>query len=284
MYNIVTMHQGQLFHWDHCFLWGCTNDEEAHNRRDSHVHREYEIYCTIEGESEYIVDGYKFHAFADSLLLVPSDFFHQYWYYPGKLHRYWSLHFLPELLDDTERELIKRIFSAPQLIPNRFRLNLDLFFQALINSKKLPVNLQGVTIKNLIVSLLVQIYLLSDKIADKPQIIDKRIQKVIAYINTHLEHEITMDQLADVSFVTKNYLSTLFHKVIGVSVKKYITIKRMEFVRQNIISGLNAGESAFKAGFNDYSTFYRAYKSIYNYPPSEFMISNDHIPSDPNKD
>jgi AraC-like DNA-binding protein len=54
---------------------------------------------------------------------------------------------------------------------------------------------------------------------------------------------------------------------------KYISAKRLEFARQEILNGARFGEAAYKAGFHDYTTFFRAYKSFYGCPPSELLVS-----------
>jgi AraC-like DNA-binding protein len=39
--------------------------------------------------------------------------------------------------------------------------------------------------------------------------------------------------------------------------------------RQEILQGSTAEEAAYKAGFNDYSNFYRAYKAFFGIVPSD---------------
>jgi methylphosphotriester-DNA--protein-cysteine methyltransferase len=55
---------------------------------------------------------------------------------------------------------------------------------------------------------------------------------------------------------------------------KYITTKRLGLVRQEMLNGIKAGEAAYRAGFNDYTTFYRAYNSFYGSAPSKLLASD----------
>jgi len=265
------MHYYQCFNWEQVHLWDLVSDEKMNI--DSHVHREFEASYMIDGEAEYVIEGNKFHLTSDSLLIIPSNLFHQWKFVPYKNRRHKSLHFPPEMLDKTEQKTLKEMFKAPLLFSNRQRINFASFFKMLNDCKKLPENLQKISVKTLVFSLLVQSHLLSLKEAEKPLVIDERIQKVAAYINDNLEKEITVEKLAYKFAVTKNYLSTLFYKVMGVHLKKYITIKRLEFACQFIFNGSNLGEAAYKAGFGDYSTFFRAYKSVYNRTPSNLTIA-----------
>jgi AraC-like DNA-binding protein len=262
------MNHNYEFSWDQAYLVDRIGDYDIYNAQQSHFHRYYEIYYLISGENEYIVDGQKFHLFSDNLLFIPSDSFHE-WFYPhGKIQQSKNLHFLPELLDETELKLVHQLFSAPMCIQNRYRLNLNAFFQTLINCSKLPDNLQKSAIKNLIIALLVQSGLLFSKNTSPPVThhlspprgMDERILKIASYINDNVTQEITLKNLANNFAITKNYLSTMFHKVMGVPIKKYIIEKRLEYARQNLVAGSNLGEAAYNAGFNDYASFYRPHK------------------------
>jgi AraC-like DNA-binding protein len=45
-------------------------------------------------------------------------------------------------------------------------------------------------------------------------------------------------------------------------------VKRLILARQGIRKGSGIEEASFKAGFNDYSCFFRAYKSFFGIKPS----------------
>jgi AraC-like DNA-binding protein len=61
----------------------------------------------------------------------------------------------------------------------------------------------------------------------------------------------------------------MFRKETGTTVTQYIRIKRLVMARQEILKGCTADEAAYKAGFNDYSNFYRAYKAFFGIVPSD---------------
>jgi AraC-like DNA-binding protein len=124
------------------------------------------------------------------------------------------------------------------------------------------------------VALLTQIHYLHSTKAVKPVILDERIRKMLVYIEQHLKDDITMDDLSGKFFITKNHLHSVFHKTVGTPVMKYITTKRLGLVRQEMLNGIKAGEAAYRAGFNDYTTFYRAYKSFYGSAPSKLLASD----------
>jgi AraC-like DNA-binding protein len=61
----------------------------------------------------------------------------------------------------------------------------------------------------------------------------------------------------------------LFRQETGTTINQYIKVKRLALARQEMRNGCGAEEAAYKAGFNDYSNFYRAYKSVYGIMPSD---------------
>ena len=68
-------------------------------------------------------------------------------------------------------------------------------------------------------------------------------------------------------FISKYHLCHIFPGATGLTVYQYITKKRLAYARELIKTGMTISASAEKAGFNNYSSFYRAYMSEYNTTP-----------------
>ena len=94
-----------------------------------------------------------------------------------------------------------------------------------------------------------------------------RINDIINYINDHLSDDLSLDSIAKQFFLTKQYLCRVFKKNTGYTINKYITYRRIILVKGAYSSGMNLSEACYKAGFNDYSSFYRAYSRIANESP-----------------
>jgi AraC-like DNA-binding protein len=91
---------------------------------------------------------------------------------------------------------------------------------------------------------------------------------VLKYLGEHLLEELSLEHVSRRFNISKNYLNILFRKTTGTTVNQYIKIKRLTLARQEILNGNGAEEAAYKAGFNSYSNFYRAYKAFFGYMPS----------------
>lgn len=94
--------------------------------------------------------------------------------------------------------------------------------------------------------------------------------KILAYIEGHMEEELSLDSLAGVFFVNKYHIAHMFKDNLGISVHQYILKKRLALCRTAILGGGNISEAYLRFGFRDYSSFYRAFKKEYGLSPRDF--------------
>ena len=100
------------------------------------------------------------------------------------------------------------------------------------------------------------------------------IEGTLQYISEHLSEPISLDDLAAAFYVSKYHLSHTFTKETGISIYRYILLRRLLLARQQLLSGEPAGQVSRSCGFADYTSFYRAFKSEYGVSPRSFG-SND---------
>ncbi len=94
------------------------------------------------------------------------------------------------------------------------------------------------------------------------------IKSVITYINENYTNLISLDKLAEELFISKCHLCRTFKERTGFTVYNYITSKRLIKANELIREGVNLGTAATLSGFNDYSSFYRAYMKNYGHSPT----------------
>ncbi len=93
---------------------------------------------------------------------------------------------------------------------------------------------------------------------------------VISYINNNFTNDITVDSIAQQFFLSKSQLSHSFSKSMGISLKSYITQKRIIYAKELMSTSKKMTEIAFESGFNDYSVFYKAFRLALGVTPSEY--------------
>lgn len=93
--------------------------------------------------------------------------------------------------------------------------------------------------------------------------------RIIRYLNKHLEQPITLEDICRRFYISKSQLCRVFRAATGTTVRQYLTIKRLVKARQLIEGGEHATHVCLRCGFNDYSSFYRAYCKHFRCAPSE---------------
>ena len=97
------------------------------------------------------------------------------------------------------------------------------------------------------------------------------VQKVIMYINFHIEDELTLQLIAEKFSVNKNYLSTLFKKDTGKNLTDFIKEKRIERAIYLLnISRLSMQSIADTCGFHDLNYFSRVFKQQIGMSPTSY--------------
>ena len=100
------------------------------------------------------------------------------------------------------------------------------------------------------------------------------VQNAMLYIGENLSSDLSLEEIAGSLFVSKYHLSHAFSREVGVSVYRYITLRRLLVARQQLAAGEPAGQVCRSCGFSDYTSFYRAFKSEYGISPRQFVAGD----------
>ncbi len=98
---------------------------------------------------------------------------------------------------------------------------------------------------------------------------------VMTYMDHHYQEPITLDNIAQKFYVSKEYLSRAFKTYSGENISDYILRKRMEKARE-LISEQNIAikHVAQMMGYDDIAYFYRVFKKHFGFPPGELRSEN----------
>lgn len=87
-----------------------------------------------------------------------------------------------------------------------------------------------------------------------------KIEETLSYINENLGAELSVEQLSSRLFLSKSHFMRIFSEATGTTVHSYILQRRLLNASRMIREGTDAAEAARRNGFDDYSSFYRAFK------------------------
>lgn len=101
------------------------------------------------------------------------------------------------------------------------------------------------------------------------------IRQAIAYIDSHLADNLTLEEIARQCHMSKFYLSHQFTQTQGISLSKYILnsriTKSMRLLRDTLMSVKDISEAV---GFNDVAYFCRAFKAETGTTPLQYRKQN----------
>ena len=102
---------------------------------------------------------------------------------------------------------------------------------------------------------------------------NEKIADILHYINANLSAHLSIDDLSSRFYLSKYYMMRLFKSETGYSLGNYITQKRLLFAKDLILQGSPVLEACFDCGFQDYSTFSRAYRKCFHESPRQTLTS-----------
>ena len=96
------------------------------------------------------------------------------------------------------------------------------------------------------------------------------------YISNHLGQKITVATLADICGLTPNYMSTIFKKMSGKTIKEYVLQQRIQVAKQLLLSpDYTMGEIASFLGFASQSHFIDCFKKQVGTTPRRWRMRNE---------
>lgn len=234
-----------------------------------HCHPFYEIYYYEEGDVTYRVEGREFQFDSPSVLLIAPNTFHGVLVNNHTPYRRASVHFMSSLIEPDSRRLLTRAFRAANIcysLPPEHQLKH--FIQDLLAVSRLPAEIQPVAIRSRLTALLCEIYALHSGAFVPQSGRSPQIRQILDYLNQHLSEPLSLEQLSQQFYISKNHLNVLFREATGTTVMQYLRLKRLAVAQKAIYSGQALNEAAQNAGFGSYSNFFRAYKHCYGCAPS----------------
>ena len=103
---------------------------------------------------------------------------------------------------------------------------------------------------------------------------DERLEKALAYIHNHINENLNINELAELTCLSKAHFIRLFKQEVKTTPLQYINRRKMEMAQLTLVtSDTPVKDVAFALGFEDYSYFNRLFKKMVGTTPQEYRDS-----------
>lgn len=242
-----------------------------------HNHSFHELVYCISGGVEYLIGAEQYHLSRGDILSIPAGISHAP-LIPENLaepYRRYVLWLSPEFT-----QLVTTMFLGDSLptaaqafvfhTPGTPWEHLGEYFRRCVQECEQKHFRWDAAVFGIATELSVQIarFWHNDQHADagKPELLDR----IMSYVEGHLSEKITAADISARFWVSQSTISQLFRKKMGVSFYRYVTQRRLNESKVLIQSGVPMEQVSISVGFQDYSTFYRAFKAEYGISPAQY--------------
>ena len=254
-----------------------------------HHHSYYECYFFIKGDIEYVIDGVVYPLTPNDIVIIPPGINHfarsndpekpyqRIVFWISKAYYEYFRSMSPDfsyIFNLAEFE--KRYVHHPDFITFN---SLQAKFFDIIQETKLNRYGKAPKINVQIADLLLSInrYVYEKDHPAESYTPPSLYSKLITYIENNIKEPITIDELAHKFYVSKSYISHTFKENQGVSLHQYIMKRRLQLFRESVREGGDIKSTYLNCGFNDYSSFYRAFKQEYGISPNTYKTETMRI-------
>ncbi len=240
-----------------------------------HTHDEYEVYCFLRGKAKYFVEGTVYPLHPGDILVMKKAESHTLLLLKDAPYERIAIHFFADAIEGSRKEAILRFLNERPLGKNNrypasvFKGNSWIHYMNTICESKDPA-----IGKLYLTVLLSELCDSSGNIQPEDEARDN-ISEVIAYINSHLDEDLSIDSICAIFHTSRSHTSRKFRQMTGSPMGEYIRMKRLLMAKERLESGENPYSVYEKCGFNEYCSFYRAYKEKFGVSPkSDYQKGN----------
>lgn len=249
-------------------------DEIAENKRfylHNHPDR-YEILLFQKGDAEFWVEGSKYPLIPEDIIVVSNFEMHRVHHNSPSEYKRTVINIDLNFFTKHGCEEYKNIFVSRTLGENNC-ISSELSKKYCLSDimRKIENYLNddednGVAAAAALIELLYLLNRAADK-TNKQIKNNEQIKNIILYINNRLTEQLTLDKIAEAFFISKGHLCRIFKEYTGYTLNRYITYKRLMYVRELVANGASWTDAGLEAGFSSYSNFYKAYRRTYGHAP-----------------
>ena len=104
----------------------------------------------------------------------------------------------------------------------------------------------------------------------KSEALPPLLEKMIAYVDQHLNTVEGSVELAQAFFISKSTVNRLFQRHVGITVSELILAKRLSLAEKLLRTDISVTDTCYRVGFSDCSRFIREFKKKFGVTPLKY--------------
>ena len=231
---------------------------------DMHSHDDYEIYINLSGDVAFAVKNRLYPLTRGDVVFSRPGEYHHCVYRSNADHKFFWILFScerSELLEDFFKDSDENFISLS--IGNREELLL--VCKNLLNKDLSEIDKYCGIFR---VMQLVKGGMLADR--DTHNILPNEVTLALQYIDMHISDDITGEDIAKASFVSKSTIERRFKQYLGLKPFEYIRKKRLTMAAGLLRNGSSVLQAGFDVGFKDNSNFIKIFREHFGITPHQY--------------
>jgi AraC-like DNA-binding protein len=245
-----------------------------------HHHAAYEMYFLLSGERTFFITGTNYHIKQGDLVLIDRHDLHKPMDYEHVKRIGFLLSFqedfLEPMLDEEKRIKLLSIFKKKVI---RFttveQSKLEQLFNKIVRESSTKDAQSEIYVRLLLCELLILLGRKCDQAEDADMLRsepkDRKIEEITAYIYSQYMKRLSLDQIANLFYISKYHLSRMFKEVTGYTIVEYIRSTRVQEAQKLLESSdLNMSHISERTGFDSTTHFCRVFKECTGVSPLQY--------------
>lgn len=231
-----------------------------------HYHNSFEVYYLQKGTCWYFIDRKSYRLSTGDIALIPAGVIHKTSYDTATSSRT-VFNCADSFIPDSVKELLMHTpyFSRTE----ETAAQIDGLFAQIRKEYEKPDDYSLDAIRAKVAELFLLIARESKKAhPEKPE--SPMVEKAVAYIRKHYSESVTLQDVAQLCFVSREHLCRVFKKETGFGFTEYLNIYRMQKANAMLTENpkLRISQVATNCGFSDSNYFSKQYKKLYGTSPT----------------
>lgn len=250
-----------------------------------HYHNFYEVIYVLEGEYSSMIDNQTYRLHKGDFLLIDQNVMHKYNYIEEKHDNskriiLWVTRQMLENLGTGDVDLTACFadrescaYHFPVYYEEMLRGYLLKLAMTNVSETEAP-GVKGVLDRGYLTLFFGYLNVLCKRreylFTQEELVLHPLVEKVSNYVDAHIGDKITVEELAGQVHMSKYHFLRKFKELTGVTVHAFVTNKRLIKACNAIQEGMNITQVYQIAGFADYSSFLRNFKSAFGVSPGKY--------------